>query len=115
MKSKKIHKKFAVIPHTKRSKHKATKPNKKTDILKYSEKINVFEKNLSDPTKTGLKANFQNIPRYVISYHVVCFAQSVLSKIESLISLIQHKKRTKKCTKTLHTYAKCYTSLEIFF
>ena len=73
------------------------------------------KKPLLDLATTRMKANLQNIPRYVISYHVVCFAESVLSKIESLISLIQHKKRTKKCTKTLHTYAKCYTSLEIFF
>ncbi len=93
MKSKKIHKKFAVIPHTKRSKHKATKPNKKTDILKYSEKINVFEKNLSDPTKTGLKANFQNIPRYVISYHVVCFGESELTKIACKMMSTLPKKR----------------------
>ncbi len=41
---------------------------------KNSEKNMCFrKKRLSSHTTTGLKANLQNIPRYVISYHVVCF------------------------------------------
>ena len=39
-----------------------------------------LKKILSDLTTTGFKANFQNIPRYVISYHVVCFGEFELTK-----------------------------------
>ena len=31
------------------------------------------KKHRSDQTTTGVTSLFQNIPRYVISYHVVCF------------------------------------------
>ena len=56
------------------------KIRQKNNITKYRKmkKLNFFyvfeKKSLSDLAMTGLTANFQNIPKYAISYHVVCFA-----------------------------------------
>ena len=56
---------------------------------------------------TGLKANFQILPWYEISYHVVRNGQSEQLKIEYIILLNQRKKSTKICiVQKLYTHNK---------
>ncbi len=53
------------------------------------------KKHLSAPTTTGLKANFQIVPWYEISYHVVRNGQSEQPKIECIILFKQRKNMSK--------------------
>ncbi len=83
-----------------KTQQKITQNTKKEKKLKKN--LCFRKKHLLDQTTTGLKANLQNIPRYEISYHVVCFAQSEQPKIECIYRL----KNTKNVPKTLHTLRK---------
>ena len=65
------------------------------------------KKCLSAPTTTGLKANLQNIPRYVISYHVVCFGESELTK-----NCMQNDIYTTQKTSKICIVQKLYTSMK---
>ena len=56
------------------------------------------KKRLSAQTMTGLKANFQILPWYEISYHVVRNGLSDHTKIECIILFIAAQKRAKICS-----------------
>ena len=73
------------------------------------------KKRLSAQTMTGLKANFQILPWYEISYHVVRKRQTEHPKIECIILFKAAQKRVKTCSvQKLYTPVAGLISFKVF-